>query len=333
VDARRGPRFEALIGGPAQDERDRHRWFLDLARAGRADEASERLGEWILADRPGEGADWSHASDAALRLIYWGLGAGLLGDELDPDLFRRMAGSARAHAAFTLHEASPNPLTQAVGLAVARSAFGTEEELLISASAVAADGSGVPTEVARAVCLLYVARLFGPLCGEAEGALRRGAAYLRAVSTGGPEWGDSVYAPVLGETAQELADALDEPALQVAKDWAVRAYRASDQAIAHARLQGKTSRLASDSGHVEWRLDGELLASIEGAGAELESARIDGRRLTLAWGPRKLRAEGGRVQVIDHARGIRVTPGPGFGRLKESRDEAGGRARLSLELR
>ena len=333
VDARRGPRFEGLVGAPAEDERDRHRWFLDLARAGRVEEASERLASWILADRPGEGPDWSHASDAAVRLVYWGLGAGLLGDALDPDLYRRMAGSARAHAAFTAHQRSPNPLTQAVGLCVARAAFGAEQRLPLRAEAIGADGSGAPTEVQRAVALLHVASRFEALEPEAEGALRRGAAYLRAISTGGPVWGRHRYTPLLGETAEELADALAEPAVELAKDWCLRAYRASDQAVGHAKLKGRVSRVACDGGHLEWRLGGELLASIEAAASGLDSARIDGRRLTLGWGRRRLRAEGGRLQVVDHDGPVRLVRGPGFEALKLSEDVAEGRHRLSLELR
>ena len=85
----------------------RHRWFSTLARTwaetgsvAHAVAATTALGEWIAADRPEAGVPWLHASDAAIRLIHWTLGAGWLGEELDADLWRRMAGSAAAHARF-----------------------------------------------------------------------------------------------------------------------------------------------------------------------------------------------------------------------------------------
>jgi hypothetical protein len=85
----------------------RHRWFSTLARAWRetgdpafAVAASDALASWLAHDRPAVGVAWAHTSDAGARLVQWMLGAGWLGEELDPDLWRRMAGSVAAHAAF-----------------------------------------------------------------------------------------------------------------------------------------------------------------------------------------------------------------------------------------
>jgi len=82
-----------------------HRWFSTLARTwaetgsvAHAVAATTALGEWLASDRPEVGVPWLHASDAAVRLVHWSLGAGWLGEELDADLWRRMAGSAQAHA-------------------------------------------------------------------------------------------------------------------------------------------------------------------------------------------------------------------------------------------
>lgn len=360
VDARRGPAVELALGAPGvQDTRDVHRWFYDLARTGQGAQACDRLGEWILADRPGEGAEWEHASDAALRLVYWGLGAGLLGDELDPDLWRRMAGSARAHATFTLGSDSPNPATQGAGLVVAGATFADLSDQwlgeglgLLTRSLngiVEADGSGDGHAVQRAVALAVVARSFTALPSEAEGAVRRGASYLRVASTGGPLPGDARYAPLLGESADELATHLGEEPLDVAKDWAIRAYRASDQAVGHAKLKGAPSRVFAHGGALSWHLDGELLVRIVGARGELSSARVDGRRATLGWGDRKFRAEGGRVQLVEHdCSGVRIERGPGWDGLKVDLDDqltwqeidgglvgvgAGDRIRCSFELR
>ncbi|HJN76887.1 MAG TPA: hypothetical protein QGF58_23365 [Myxococcota bacterium] len=335
VDARRGPLLQLRLGRPGfEDRRDLHRWFLDLARRGEAEEACSRLGRWILADRPGEGADWEHASDAAVRLVYWGLGVGVLGEELDPDLWRRMAGSARAHAEFTLREDSPHPVAQGSGLVVAGSLFPDLSELWVGEGlsrlarampeVVAVDGSGAPDALQRAVCLGLVARSFATLPPEAEGALYRGASYLRVVSAGGPPLDTARHPALLGESAEELADALGvEDDLDIGREWSLRAYRATNRAVGHARLKGVTSRLLVEHGSLSWHLDGEaLIGALGPAEGELSSARVDDRRATLAWGARKVLAEGGRVQILEQGcAGLRVQRGPGWERLKVGLDK------------
>jgi hypothetical protein len=194
----------------------RHRWFSTLARTwaetgsvAHAVAATEALSEWLSWDRPEVGVPWLHASDAAVRLVNWALGAGWLGEELDADLWRRMAGSADAHARFLEANLSLGAdredhrlIAQAVGLVVAgltwpqldgaRRWWSQGLTLLGHHLPRQLDAGGVPRDLSlsllhRTLTLALVARA---TCransvafpAAAEGALARGAWLLRVAA-------------------------------------------------------------------------------------------------------------------------------------------------------
>jgi len=191
----------------------RHRWFSTLARTyaetgsvAHAVAATTALGDWLATDRPEVGVPWLHASDAAVRLVHWSLGAGWLGEELDADLWRRMAGSAQAHARFLEANLSLGSsgsdhrlIAQACGLVVAGLTWPALEgsrrwwsqglTLLGRHLPSQLHPGGVPTDLSfslleRTLTLVLVARA---ACrandvafpADAESALTRGAWLLR----------------------------------------------------------------------------------------------------------------------------------------------------------
>ncbi len=194
----------------------RHQWFSTLARAAHetgnrahSKAASRALGDWLLQDVPGRGVAWVHSSDAAVRLIHWALGTGWLGEDLDPDLRRRIAGSAEAHGEWVysgLNLARPDHrlVMHAAGLVVAGLTWPelpkarkwwslgltvmgrTLPDLLHD------DGSprlGVPAEVTRMVQAVLVARACARLNGvsfpaDADAAVGRVGWMLRVLSEG-----------------------------------------------------------------------------------------------------------------------------------------------------
>ena len=212
--------WNAVGGGPhawaAARRLHRHQWFSTLARARRetgeatlALGATGALGEWIIQDVPGRGVAWVHAGDAAARLVHWALGAGWLGDELDPDLRRRLAGSVLPHAewllaSLSLRAADLRLLDQAVGLVVAGLAWpdlpGARRWWSTGLTLIGrhlerqlhADGSPVsapPAWLARTVSGVLIARAFCREHGvafptQADAALGRAAWYLRVLSEG-----------------------------------------------------------------------------------------------------------------------------------------------------
>ena len=151
--------------------------------------STEGLRDWLRQDRPGQGPAWEHASDAALRLLYWGLAAPRLG-ALGPEV----AGSVRAHLAFTLDHldtdlARPQTALQAAGLVVgglvfpvegAREAFSEGLSVLgrCLERQVLGDGSpahGSSALLQRVLAASLVARRFAhadPPQGEAQPAFR-----------------------------------------------------------------------------------------------------------------------------------------------------------------
>jgi hypothetical protein len=83
----------------------RHWVVAEAARAGAAGvpgaaaDAHAGLRAWLAADRPGHGIAWTHASDAAIRLVHWHAALSWLGDRADADLCAAMTGSADWHLA------------------------------------------------------------------------------------------------------------------------------------------------------------------------------------------------------------------------------------------
>ena len=196
----------------------RHVWWPGLARAAalgggpeRVEPALRALGEWIAADRPGQGPAWEHGSDAALRLLSWGLALAWQRGELPDPLWRRLAGSAEAHLQYTLAvpalsegPADHRPALQAAGLAVGGLLF---PELPSARRARAeglsrlghsldgmttADGAprcGSPSALLLAVEAALLARAYAraasvPTPALLDGALLRAAWFLRALGDG-----------------------------------------------------------------------------------------------------------------------------------------------------
>ncbi|MCP4808268.1 MAG: hypothetical protein GY884_23225 [Proteobacteria bacterium] len=295
----------------------RHRWFLDGARNGAPD--VERLEAWLAADRPGEGADWQHASDAAARLVSWGVGASMC--ELPDETWARLVGSATAHAVFTsdrlaIRDGDHRAVLQAAGLAIAGMVFGVAEAREWKAEGLSqleaflphvilADGSGDVRTVGRAVAatwaVLELARSTGTSVSPAlEAAVQRAAPFLVLLGHGGPV--ETTYEPLLG-WEDELFRGLAPDELQVEKDWSLRAFREGGVGIAHARLAKADSRLVFHDGEVRWHVGGQpVLTGGPRDVTGLSVARIDGRRVTLVAdgeGSRELRLEGGRAQFVD----------------------------------
>lgn len=203
----------------------RHGWFLTLSRAWAdtgdpryADAASRMLAAWFGQSRLEVGIGWSHASDAALRVVAWSLGAGWLGEELDADLRRRMAGSALLHGAWlqrnvTVLAADHRRLAQAAGLVVAgltwpglpgARAWWSEGLSLLNHTldaVITGDGApafGSPRALLRSVELVLVARALARSNGVAfpagaDAALLRAAGFLRHAG------GDLDTLPAVGE--------------------------------------------------------------------------------------------------------------------------------------
>jgi hypothetical protein len=332
------PRLElAALGGRAE-HRQRH------LLAG-----LEGLQRWLDQDRPGRGPAWEHASDAAVRLIVWGLVAPRLGE-----LLPSVAGSARAHLAFTLDHlepdlSSPRALIQAAGLVVgglafpvqgAREAWSTGLSQLGRCLELQVLGDGSPAHgssalLQRSVAAGLVARRFAqaarapfPVGGDA--ALGRAAWFLRVLGHGGRlVLGEDPYESLLDESPADLWDAVvslglapgegaggepDRCALLGGlpapgqglggKDWALWSFREGGLAVMHTR----TGRVVMSERHgVRWTIGGDSVLRIGALPGTLVSARVDGRRATVAiegpQGRRELRAEGGRLQIIERGVG------------------------------
>ncbi|MCK6523214.1 heparinase II/III-family protein [Myxococcota bacterium] len=196
----------------------RHVWWPGLARAAacgggpeRVEPALRALGEWIAADRPGQGPAWEHGSDAALRLLSWGLAVAWQRGQLPDTLRRRLAGSAEAHLQYTLAvpalaegPADHRPALQAAGLAVGGLLFpelpsarrARAEGLSRLGHAIdamtSADGAprcGSPGALLLAVEAALVARAYAraarvPTPALLDGALLRAAWFLRVLGDG-----------------------------------------------------------------------------------------------------------------------------------------------------
>ena len=340
-----GPAETVLWTGRAAG---RHRWFLDGCRNGAPD--FERLDAWLSADVPGEGPDWEHASDAAARLVSWCVGAAMV--EVPEETWAGLVGSATAHATFTsdrmaIREGDHRAVLQAAGLACAGMTFSVPEAREWKAEGLAqleaflphvvrADGSGDPQTVERAVAAtwaaLELARATGtPTSTALETAPRRAASFLVLLGHGGA--GETLYEPLLGWESAVWAELADE-ALDVGKDWSLRAFRESGVGIAHARLKGDVSRAVFHDGAVRWDVGGQPVLRVEGRGAGLDVARIDGRRATLASrGVREVRLEGGRVQLVDRAvDGLRLEVGLPIEQTDKGYELVGDGFRVSVSL-
>jgi len=265
----------------------RHSWFSTLARAyadtgdaSFARAATKALASWLATDRPQVGVGWIHASDAGERLVHWVLGAAWLDEELDADLWRRMAGSAAAHGAF-LRGADPGEsdfrlLGSACGLVVAglawpglggSRAWWSEGLVLLSRHLPASlHGDGVPRDgsparLQRVLEMVLVTRQLARANGvafpaDAEHALGQGAWVLRvlAADTGElpllgagspaftPAWGDVPAFRAWDEVAPDRgADPAGE-ALAASTEWAMTAFREGGWIVLHSSARGACSR-------------------------------------------------------------------------------------------
>lgn len=102
-------------------ELNRHQWLIELGQAFQltgdqqyADCFSELLEQWLDANPPGFGINWSSALEAAMRMISWCWSLLLFRDAeaLSPKLLHRMLGGMQHHARFIennlSHYFSPN---------------------------------------------------------------------------------------------------------------------------------------------------------------------------------------------------------------------------------
>ena len=315
------------------------------------------LEAWLEQDRPGQGPAWEHPSDAAVRLLYWGLAAPRLGRQLP-----QVAGSARAHLAFTLDHLGPveRPQTalQAAGLVVGglafpveggREAFSQGLGLLGRCLGAQVLGDGSPAHgssalLQRSLSAALLARRFAraaraPFPVEAEAALGRGAWFLRVLGEGGPlALGEDPYEALLDETPAEIWDAVLSlglapgegaggeaarcallggsalsPSSLAGKEWSLWSFLEGGVAVLHSR-HGRV--VFSERHGLVWTRSGQAVLHVGPLPGRLSSARVDGRRATAvvegAQGRRELRAEGGRVQLIERGVGGSVFLLPGL---------------------
>ncbi|MCB9742206.1 MAG: heparinase II/III family protein [Alphaproteobacteria bacterium] len=303
-------------------------WLPSLCRED-PEQACERLGRWLVADVPGRGPDWAHPSDAGARLLRWGLAATWA--ELDPDLRRRMAGSAVAHARCLSAQLSVGPrdhrwVLAAAGLSVAGLLFpGLPEARAWWSEGLSAlgralpeqllsDGSpalGGPAQLAAALEAGFVAAAFAEAAGVAlpEGitpSLSRGAWFLRALRGGLPEL------PAIGGPAPcplPLALPGTEGAELVAeRGWRMLSFREGGWVSAHGKVRGGPSRLVvhtrqvpapwghADAGQALWELDdGPVLADPGWLEGRPDLARPAAHGLLLAESPTPLSLQVARV--------------------------------------
>ncbi len=99
------PEHWDAAGNTAADARvaHRHGWFAELARrAANGDTpagatAIAGLEGWLRFDLPGQGAGWTHGTDAAVRMVHWAAGLSWLGANVPTALAAAAAGSAGWH--------------------------------------------------------------------------------------------------------------------------------------------------------------------------------------------------------------------------------------------
>ncbi|MCB9760814.1 MAG: hypothetical protein H6739_13310 [Alphaproteobacteria bacterium] len=252
-----------------------HLWFA----AGDPD-AGDALGRWLVEDVPGRGPAWQHPSDAGLRLAAWWLGAARLGEALDPDLRRRMAGSVgwhvrftRAHLALRSAEMDHRLVAQAAGLVVAglgwpglpdaRATWAEGLTLLGRALPLQVFGDGAPRRGGPAQLRLAwrLGRLAQATCAanrvafpaRAAAALLRAQSFLQALQP----------LPPIGVSAPRFPLELP-PDAAPAKGWRLRTWREGGWAIGVAQAKGGASRVVvpttsapapwghADAGQVLW---------------------------------------------------------------------------------
>lgn len=146
VHARRSPlahwsRIDALDPASVGDskvvwELNRHQWIVRLAQAfaltgdrRHAAAATQAIDQWLDANPPGFGINWSSSLEVAMRLMSWSWVLMLLRDEIESRIAVRMLASIHAHAShvqkYLSHYFSPNThLTgEALGLFYAGTLF------------------------------------------------------------------------------------------------------------------------------------------------------------------------------------------------------------------
>lgn len=266
----------------------RHGWFSGLARqyAERRDDAlaarsCEALGRWLAADQPGESAGWVHPSDVSFRLVHWAIGVGALGDALDPDLRRRVAGAARVHALAALAELGHQPddhrrVAHAAALVLAGFGWpGLAEAARFRGGGLSWLGRSLPAQIladgsprwGSTEALRVVAQL-GVLCrGVCERgglpssvgpALEQATFFLGALGDTLPPFG---AAPV-----ESLGVALGDAPPVPDKDWSMLTFRDGGWVIARSMHKGAINRLVvrvgqaegpwahHDAGQIAWEL-------------------------------------------------------------------------------
>ncbi|MCB9795714.1 MAG: hypothetical protein H6741_23720 [Alphaproteobacteria bacterium] len=281
---------------PGSRDEAQHAWVSRMARDN-PDAACERLGGWLVRDVPGVGPDWAHPSDAGLRLLHWALLAAWLGEGVDPDLRRRMAGSACAHAACLSAELGAGPrdhrrVLAAAGVTVAGLVFPDLPEARrwwsqgLSALGRAlpeqlhADGSprlGAPAHLALCVSAAGLALRFAEAAGVAppealRPALTRAALFLKA--TTGPEGLAPIGGPAPSPLPVDLSALIEvSEDLTPERGWRMLSFRDGGWVVAHGRVRGGASLVLAhagaapppwghpDAGQILWSLDdGAVLA-------------------------------------------------------------------------
>ncbi|MSQ01556.1 MAG: hypothetical protein EXR71_06645 [Myxococcales bacterium] len=220
----------------------RHGWFAELARraangdAQAGDDAIAGLDGWLRFDLPGQGAGWTHGTDAAVRLVHWAAGFSWLGGSAPAALLAAAAGSAAWHVR-TLEATlplTPNDgharIAHHVGILVAAltfpaipdarrawteaaSALASEVEALTTGDG--SDKGGAPAFLAQSAWLtaiaIAVARANGAaLPSTATAAWARAVAFLDRLTGDGrlPALGDAPFGDILAVASPSLPTSL-----------------------------------------------------------------------------------------------------------------------------
>lgn len=245
----------ARHGGPVPTDwpratRTEHRhWVVaEAARAGAAgvegaaEEALAGLRSWLAANRTREGTAWTHASDAAIRLVHWHAALSWLGERADADLVAAMTASADLHlahldAALQKGAAGHRRIAPLVGLVVGAATFPAapraaevrERALAELGERIAAqvhedgvDRDGSPGHLSQTCWLALIARHVGRAGGwdlspSAKTALDRAVNYLGRLA------GEIGSLPDLGEVPPD--ETLAAPEYPLA--WSLQAVAAA----------------------------------------------------------------------------------------------------------
>lgn len=326
----------------------RHGWFSDLARhyaATRDDKlaalACAELARWLAADRPGEGPGWVHPSDSSFRLVHWAIGVGALGDALEPDLRRMIAGAARVHALAALaelgHQADDHRrVAHAAALSLAGFGWpGLPEASRFRSEGLSWLGRSLPAQILAdgsprwgSTANLRVVVELGVLCrqvaqaergawpGGLAPALDQAAFFLGALGDTLPPFGEAPIAPL----GMSIGEAPPVPE----KDWSMLTFRDGGWVIARARYKGGLNRLVvragesvgpharDDLGQIGWELAGTPILVDPGASLP------PGERGALPWPSSEPKPPANLMMARQDGREVRVVV-QRLGRRSEAR--------------